>query len=216
MRCINLLIADPHPVVIQGLAMMLGAQHDFKIVGSCTDGVSCIESIRSLRPDVAILDLSMPGLAGLEILRIVNSEGLSTRVVFFIASAEESKLVMSAAGDACGVIVKDAAPEVLVMSLRKVADGQKVWLPPSSHQLSGKQSAVTANALTGLTDREQQIMRLVAEGLSNKEIGRRLNITDGTIKVHLHHIYQKLEISNRTELAALAIPEIRFLAPRSR
>jgi two-component system nitrate/nitrite response regulator NarL len=216
MRRINLLIADPYPVVIQGLAKVLGTQHDFKIVASCSDGVSCIEAIRSLRPDIAILDISMPGLTGLEILSIVNSEGFSTRVVFFTASAEDPKLVISAAVGAYGVILKDAAPEILVKSLRKVADGQRVWLLPSSDPVSRKQSAVTANALTALTDREHQIMRLASEGLSNKEIGRRLKISDGTIKVHLHHIYQKLEISNRTELAALAIPKIRSLAPGSR
>jgi len=111
-----------------------------------------------------------------------------------------------AAAGAYGVILKDTEPEILVQSLRLVADGQRLWpLPPSHLPLSREESAVTERALTMLTDRERQIMRLVSEGLSNKEIGRRLNITDGTIKVHLHHIFQKLEISNRTVLAALAI-----------
>jgi len=95
-------------------------------------------------------------------------------------------------------------PVVLVQSLRLIAQGKRLLRLPSSVG-SRDQSTLTESALTTLTDRERQIMRLVSEGLSNKEIGRRLNITDGTIKVHLHHIFTKLEISNRTVLAALAI-----------
>ena len=123
------------------------------------------------------------------------------------ASVEDSELVKSAAAGAYGVILKDAALEFLVKSLQQVADGQRLLPLPSSDQVSREQSAVTENALTVLTDREHQIMCLVSEGLSNKEISRRLNISDGTIKVHLHHIYEKLEISNRTALAALAISQ---------
>ena len=211
MRCINVLIADRYPVVVEGLRKVLGAQHNFKIVACCSDGISCVKAIRSLRPDIAILDISMPGLTGLEILSIVNSEGFSTRVVFFTASVEARELVMSAT--AYGIILKDATPEFLVKSLQQVADGQRLLPRPSSDRLSREQTAVTGNALTVLTDREHQIMCLVSGGLSNKEIGRRLNISDGTIKVHLHHIYQKLEISNRTELAALAISQTEISSP---
>jgi two-component system, NarL family, nitrate/nitrite response regulator NarL len=211
MRCINVLIADRCPVVVEGLRKVLRAQHNFKIVACCSDGISCVEAIRCLRPDIAILDISMPGLTGLEILSIVNSEGFSTRVVFFTATVEDRELVMSAT--AYGIILKDATPEFLVKSLQQVADGQRLLPRPSSDQLSREQIAVTGNALTMLTDREHQIMCLVSGGLSNKEIGRRLNISDGTIKVHLHHIYQKLEISNRTELAALAISQTEISSP---
>jgi two-component system nitrate/nitrite response regulator NarL len=213
MRCISVLIADRYPVVVQGLRKVLGTQHNFKIVACCSDGTSCIEAIRNLRPDIAILDISMPGLTGLEILSIVKSEGFCTRVVFFAASVEDCELVMSAAAGAYGVILKDAALEILVKSLQQVADGQRLLPLPSSDQASREQSAVTEDALTVLTDRENQIMRLVSEGLSNKEIGRRLKISDGTIKVHLHHIYQKLEISNRTVLAALAISQNEITGP---
>src|ERR1700688_3839711 len=137
MRCTSVVIADRHPVVLQGLTKLLGAQSGFNVVACCSDGTNCIEAIRSLVPDIAILDISMPGLTGLEILAIANSEDLSTRLVFFTASVVDPDLV--------------------------------------------------------------------SEGLSNKAIGRRLNIAGGTIKVHLHHIYQKLEINNRTVLAALAL-----------
>jgi two-component system nitrate/nitrite response regulator NarL len=206
MRCTRVVIADRHPVVLQGLTNVLRAESDFKVVACCSDGTDCIEAIRSLVPDIAILDISLPGLTGLEILTIANSESLSTRLVFFTASVEDSELVISAAAGAYGVILKDVALEILVQSLRQVADGQRLLpLPPSDQAVLRQQRNVAENVLSVLTDRERQIMRLVSEGLSNKEIGRRLNIVDGTIKVHLHNIFQKLEISNRTVLAALAI-----------
>jgi len=210
MRCTSVVIADHHPVVLQGLTNILGAASGFEVVASCSDGTDCIEAIRSLVPDIAIIDISMPGLTGLEILAIANSESLSTRLVFFTASVEDRELVISAAAGAYGVILKDVAPEILVQSLRQVADGQRLLPLPPSDQTALREQRNVANAenvLTVLTDRERQIMRLVSEGLSNKEIGRRLNIVDGTIKVHLHHIFQKLEISNRTVLAALAISQ---------
>src|SRR5216683_6770552 len=208
MRCTNVVIADRHPVVLHGLSNVLGAHRDFNIVACCSDGTSCIEALRNLAPDIVILDVSMPGVTWLEILSIVNSENLSTRLVFFTASDEDCELVMAAAVDGYSIIPKNVAPEALVQSLRQVAAGQRLLPLPSSEQaVSREQSAITENALTTLTDRERQIMRLVSEGLSNKEIGRRLNITDGTIKVHLHHIFQKLEISNRTVLAALVISQ---------
>ena len=206
MRCTRLVIADRHPVVLQGLTSILGAQNGFKVVACCSDGPNCIGAIRSLVPDIAILDISMPGLTGLEILTIANA----ARLVFFTASVRGRELVMSAAAGAYGVILKDVALEILVQSLRQVACGHRLLPLPSSDQAvprerEQKDVAIAENALTVLTDRERQIMALVSEGLSNKEIGRRLNIADGTIKVHLHHVYQKLEISNRTVLAALAI-----------
>jgi len=209
-RCTSMVIADRYPVVLQGLMKVLEAEDGFEVVASCGDGTSCIEAIRNLVPDIAILDISMPGLTGLEILTIANSESLSTRLVFFTASIDDRELVMSAAAGAYGIIPKDVELEILVRSLRQVADGQRLLPLPSPDQAGSRGQrniAVSDNALTVLTERERQIMRLVSEGLSNKEIGRRLNISDGTIKQHLHHIYQKLEISNRTVLAALAIAQ---------
>ena len=206
MRCTSVVIADHHPVVLQGLTNILGAASGFKVVACCSDGTDCIEAIRSLVPDIAILDISLPGLTGLEILTIANFESLPTRLVFFTASVEDRELIVSAAAGAYGVILKDVAVEILVQSLREIADGQRLLPLPTVPREQGN-VANRENVLTVLTERERQIMRLVSGGLSNKEIGRQLNITDGTIKQHLHHIYQKLEISNRTVLAALALSQ---------
>src|SRR5260370_15731701 len=122
MRCTSVVIADHNPVVLQGLTNILRAESGCKVVASCSNGTGCIQAIRSLAPDIAIIDISMPGLTGLEILAIANSESLSTRLVFFTASVEDRELVISAAAGAYGVILKDVAPEILVQSLRQVAD----------------------------------------------------------------------------------------------
>lgn len=207
MSCISLIVADSHPVVLRGLKSIFEAQDGFKVVACCTDGPHCIEAIRSLAPDVAILDITMSGLTGLETLAAANSEDLLTRLVFFAACIDERVLVTSAAAGAYGVIPKNVAPEILVESLRQVADGQKLLplaFPEEVVPLVPVSTEIAENALGVLTNRERQIMSLVCEGLSNKEIGRRLKIAHGTIKVHLHNIFQKLEISNRTLLAALA------------
>ncbi|OPY96565.1 two-component system response regulator [Bradyrhizobium sacchari] len=206
MRRTNVVIADRHPVVLQGLSNVLSTAEDFNIVASCSDTASCIQAIRNLAPDIAIVDPAMPELAALIVLSI-NSENRSTHLVFF-ASSEDCELVLDATPFACSIVLKDTEPEALVQSLRHIANGRSL-LPAMSagSMVPQEQSANSDKMMTALTDRERQIMRLVSEGLSNKEIGRRLTISVGTIKVHLHNIFQKLEISNRTVLAALAIAQ---------
>src|SRR5262245_5537172 len=208
MRCTRLAIADRHPVVLQGLMSILTPQHDFEIVASCSDGASCVEAIRNLAPDVVLLEESLPCVTGAEILAIINAERLSTRLVFFAGSIEHGDLAAAIAAGDCSVISRHASPEILVQCLKLVADGGSLVPRPSPGLVpAGREGnfAIAENGLAALTDREREIMRLVSEGLSNKAIARRLNISQGTIKVHLHHIYQKLEINNRTVLAALAI-----------
>jgi DNA-binding NarL/FixJ family response regulator len=187
----------------------LHAESEFKVVATCRDETTCIEAIRDLSPDLALLDISLPPVSGLQTLSAISSQHFRTRVVFLSALLESSAGATAVAGGAYAVIPRDATPQLLVRGLRKVASWQKLlpiasWDPEvrngykhSSPDAFGAFSAV-------LTERERQITHLVAEGLSNKEIGRRLNLSDGTIKVHLHRTYQKLAIHNRTVLAMLA------------
>ena len=186
-ECARVVIADPHPLILKGLAAVLEAESDFRIVAHCADGASCIKAIREVLPDIAIVDVSLP-----EILAVISSEGLPTRIVLFTALEGRERLFHALGVYA--VVPKDADPQRLLQTLRQVASGQKVLQQPGGD---------AEKAITALTDRERQILRLVSEGLSNKEIGRRLKITDGTIKVHLNHIFQKLAVGNRTALAAL-------------
>jgi DNA-binding NarL/FixJ family response regulator len=204
MRRASVVIADRYPVVVVGLSNLLGAEPDFQIVARCNDGGSCMAAIRNLKPDIAVMDLAIPGMSGLEVLATVSAENLPTRLVFFLTSAEDRDIAVLAPAGAYSIILKDQKPEILVQTLRTIAEGRRQSaLTGFEEAVDRVKSAITDLAV--LTERERQIMGLVSGGLSNKEIGRRLNVTDGTIKVHLHHIFQKLDISNRTSLAALAI-----------
>src|SRR5262249_33421920 len=210
MRRARLVIADQHPVVLQGLMSIFAAQRDFEIVAACSSGTGCIEAIRNLVPDVALLEGSLPDVTASEILAIANAENLPTRLVFFTSPVEHGDLAAAIADGTCSTISKDASPETLLQSLRLVTESLTLLAEPSPELAPSGKEASSANiesVLAVLTDREREIMRLVAEGLSNKEIGRQLNISGGTIKVHLHHIYRKLEIDNRTVLAALALSQ---------
>ena len=187
-ECARVVIADPYPVIRNGLAKVLEAEPDFRIVADCADSASCIKAIQEFLPDIAIVDVWLS-----EILAVVSSEGLPTRIVFF-TELEKPELRRFYPVGVHAVVGKDADPPRLLQTLRQVASGQAE---------SGQPGGDAKKAIRALSDRERQIMRLVSEGLSNKEIGRRLKITDGTIKVHLNHIFQKLVVGNRTALAAL-------------
>ncbi|TWC07535.1 two-component system nitrate/nitrite response regulator NarL [Bradyrhizobium macuxiense] len=137
---------------------------------------------------------------------MLDIETSAVRLVFLATSVEDRDLAMLAAAGVYGVMLHDEEPETLIQTLRQVADGQKMLPPaPGEEAISCTQTVMPEKYLAMLTERERQIMNLVSEGLSNKEIGRRLKVADGTIKVHLHHIFRKLEISNRTVLATLAV-----------
>jgi two-component system, NarL family, nitrate/nitrite response regulator NarL len=203
MHSIRVIVADRYPVVLQGLSSAIEAQRGFRIVARCGDGASCVEAIRIFRPDITVVGLSIPDVS--ELLAIVNSESLSTRVVFFNTSVEVPDLQVLIAAGAYAVVPQDVGLENLMRVLRQVASGSR---PSLFDQVVRQEPGPSVEkSVMALTDRERQIMRLVSEGLSNKEIGRRLNLTDGTIKVHLHHIFQKLEVGNRTALAALAMSQ---------
>ena len=206
-RCIRLVIADRQPIVLQGLKSVFVAQRDFEIVGSCSTGTSCLEAIRNLSPDVALLANTLPDLTISEILAIAKAENLSTRLVFFTESESDDDLTAAIAAGTYGTISKYANPDTMLRSLRlmtariSASPEQSQDLSPNGNKVDG---AKIEKTLGVLTHRERQIVQLVCDGLSNKEIARQLNVSRGTVKVHLHNIFQKLEISNRTVLATIA------------
>jgi RNA polymerase sigma factor (sigma-70 family) len=206
-RCIRLVIADRQPIVLQGLRSVLAAQDDFEIVASCNRGTSCFEAIRNLAPDVALVANTLPDLTVSEILAIAKAENLPTRLVFFAEPGDDDLTAAIAAG-ACSAISSYANPDTILRSLRLMTERTSARpkpcrdLSPNRKEVDG---AKIEKMLRVLTPREREIIRLVAEGLSNKEIARQLNVSPGTVKVHLHNIFQKLEISNRTVLATIAL-----------
>ncbi|WP_235886001.1 LuxR C-terminal-related transcriptional regulator [Bradyrhizobium niftali] len=203
----RLVIVDRQPIVLQGLKSILGAQQDFDVVASCRDGTSCLEAIRNLTPDVALIADALPDLTVTEILAIAKAENLATRLVFFTESESNHDLTAAIAAGACSAISKCVSPDTMLRLLRLLT---KRIVSPEHFDLSptGKEADAVGKIekrLELLTYRERQIVGLVSEGMSNKEIARRLNLSPGTVKVHLYNIFQKLEVTNRTVLATIVL-----------
>jgi two-component system nitrate/nitrite response regulator NarL len=208
MNAIQILIADDHPMVLRGLGEFLASVPDMKVVAACPDGAQALQAIRDLKPDIAILDLAMPVLTGLDVLAAIQEENLGTKIVFLTALAGTRDIMSAMAEGAYGLLMKDATPEEMLFSLREVAAGRK-HLPFEllRHGQDRKSKPIPTRML--LTNREWKVMELAARGLSNKEIARKLNMTEGTAKVHLHHIFQKTGVNNRTALANVALLRVK-------
>lgn len=203
----TILVADDHPVVLSGLTMLLRQAPGCEIVAACADGASALQRIEELEPTIACLDIEMPRLTGLDVLKMVRKLGLQTRIVILTASADEAELADAAACGAWAVLHKDSAADALVECVAAVAVGRRWVSSHESNHLTMNRAArgsPSHRETTVLTMREQEITRLVAEGLSNKEIARTARISEGTVKIHLYNIYQKLGVSNRTSLASYA------------
>ena len=208
MRSLSIIVADDHPVVLGGLVTLLSKDKSFKVVARCADGVEAIAAIRNLKPDLALLDMNMPSPNGLQILKAVVAENLATRVIFLAALLSDQEIVSAISAGAYGLILKEAAPETLITCLRAVAAGKK-WHPAKlvdgAIERSRESQAEIDRIEHLLTRREIEVMTRVADGLSNKDVGNELNISEGTVKMHLHSIYNKVGVSNRTSLANFAI-----------
>jgi len=203
----TLVLADDHPIVLDGLEQLFRLEAGLEVVARCRDGEETLQAVRSLAPDVLVLDVRMPGGDGLAVLHTLEEEGLPTRVVLLTAGLEDEQLLEAIRAGARGVVLKDMAPQLLVEAVRTVLGGGQ-WLEKG---LGGR--ALTrllqrerglAEAARHLTPRELEIVRMVASGLRNRAIAARLYITEGTVKVHLHNIYEKLGVDGRVELTLYA------------
>jgi DNA-binding NarL/FixJ family response regulator len=204
---IRLVIADDHPIVLRGLQELFAQHDDIAIVASCVSGGEAIEAVERDRPDVLLLDLKMSGVSGLDVLRRLRDLGLPCRPVVLTAAASDDEVAEALDLGAAGLVFKDSSPASVVESVRQVAKGQS-WIDRETLTralASGRRTRGTrATPETTLTPRELELIKLVAEGLRNKEIGSRLAITEGTVKIHLHNIYDKLGVDGRLELVLAA------------
>ncbi len=204
---IRLILADDHPIVLDGLVQLFRVEPDFEVLARCRDGEEALREVRAHRPDVLVLDVRMPRLDGLEVLRKVRQDELATRVVLLTAAVEEEQLVEALRLGVGGVVLKEMAPHLLIEAVREVHRGGS-WLDKGSvsrivtkllHQDEGRKEAAQL-----LTPRELEIVHMVARGLRNRAIAEQLLISEGTVKIHLHNIYQKLAVDGRLELAVYA------------
>ena len=207
-RPMSIVIADDHPIVLHGIVALIESQPDAKVVAICNDGPTALDAIRRLKPDVAVLDIAMPGLTGLDVLAAIEAEKLRTKAVLLTASAVGSQILTAITSGARAVLLKDTAPDDLIRCMREVVAG-RYWLPTDDIQLAVERETGrrcdARRTIELLTRRERQVMLLVAEGLSNKGVARRLSMSEGTVKIHLHNTYKKVGARNRTILTMLAV-----------
>jgi len=204
MSVINIIVADSHPVVVSGINEFLKSASDIRVVATYSDGVQALQAIRDLQPAVAVIALSLPKISGLDVLATVNREQLATRILFYAAQANPRDIIAAMAEGAYGFLGKDSQPHELLHSIREIAAGRKCLpfeLLAHAHQ-SRSPAPIPIEKL--LTQREWKVMQLAAQGLSNKEIGRRLGMSAGTAKIHLYHIFQKVGVKSRSALATIA------------
>ena len=207
MSPIRVVLADDHRVVLEGLEQLLGHEPEFDLVATCIDGQEALEAVRQHRTDLLVLDLRMPRLDGVGVLRAMRAEGLATRVVVLTAGIDEQEVVEAIRLGARGVVLKEMASRLLLEALRKVNAGEQ-WLEKRS-VAAALESLVrreqgTAELSQLLTPRELLMVRMLAKGLRNKEIGDQLHISEGTVKSHLHNIYRKLGVDGRLDLMRVA------------
>jgi two-component system nitrate/nitrite response regulator NarP len=201
----TVLIADDHPVVLSGIEAIL-RDTPYRVVGTATSGAEVLETLPALRPDILILDVRMPDHSGIDVLRTLRSRGDDRPVVLMTASLTDQLLMEALELGVQGIVLKEGAQHLLVRCLDDVAAGRK-WISRELLQqaLDVKMGGGTAaNGLKALTPRERAVAGLVAQGKRNREIAEELGISEGTVKIHLHRIYEKLGVGNRTELALRA------------
>ena len=199
---IRLVLADDHPIVLDGLARIFESEGDFVVAARAANGNDALAAVHLHHPDVLVLDLRMPGKDGLAVLRALRAEGLSTRVVILTA-ARESDVLEAVQMGVEGVVLKDMATALLVRAVREVHAGRR-WIEKgtATHALDALLNRKSTEHDIGklLTPRELEVARLTAEGHSNKVVAEKLSITEGTAKLHLHHVYEKLGVDGRMAL----------------
>lgn len=202
-----MIITDDHPLVLTGLYHLLREYPEFEVVDRCSSGTEALTAVRRHRPDILVLDLMMPGMDGLAVARELHGTGEMPYVVLLTAQLHEDQLIEALHLGIRGFILKEMATKLLVECLRRVHAGGQ-WLEKDSANRAMaklvKREAKGREIATLLTPREIEVVRMVAKGLTNKEIAAKLCIADGTVKIHLHNIYEKVKINRRAELVRFA------------
>jgi two-component system nitrate/nitrite response regulator NarL len=196
---VKILIADDHPMIRTAIEVLLRDTGQ-TIVGSATTGEEALRSLEELRPDLLLLDLQMPEGSGMDVLRAVRSDGLTLRVVLLTAGIEDPALMEAYALKVDGMVLKNSDPAYLIECLDAVGAGRS-WIDPELKDRIARLADRAPAERPALAPRERELIKCVSQGLRNREIAKQLGVTEGTVKVYLHNVFDKLGVKNRTELA---------------
>lgn len=208
---IRILIADDHPIVRDGLRRLLETEPDFQVVGQAADGREAVKLVRDVQPDILLLDLSMPRLPGLEVLRELSDSASPVRTILLAAAIEKEQIVEALQMGARGVVLKESATQLLFKGIRTVMAGQ-FWV--GREKVSDLVAALRGLVASGgekpdknfgLTRRELEIVATIVAGYTNRDIAQKFSLSEDTVKHHLTHIFDKLGVSSRLELAMFAV-----------
>jgi DNA-binding NarL/FixJ family response regulator len=215
---IRVLIADDQALVRDGFGMILDAQADMEVVGAVADGAHAVEQARALGPDVILMDIRMPGVDGIEATRRLCADAAAPRVLMLTTFDQDEYVYEAMKAGASGFLLKDVRREELVNAVRVVAGGDALLAPALTRRLiedfvrRPRPGGAPADALPGLTDREREVLRLIARGLSNAEIAAELVVSDATVKTHVARILSKLGLRDRIQAVVMAY-ETGFVQP---
>jgi DNA-binding NarL/FixJ family response regulator len=202
---ISVLIADDHPVVRQGLGVLLSVQDDIDVVGEAADGRQAVAMTAELDPDVILLDLKLPVLDGIAVLRELREAGARTRALVLTSASDRDLVPLAVHAGAAGFLYKDIDPDALVRALRSVHDGHTLLAPEAAGSLLRPGGPAAVRGIGALTVREREVLAQLADGRSNREIARRLQLSEKTVKTHVSSVLAKLGVADRTQAALLAV-----------
>ena len=205
----RILLVDDHPMMRRGIRQMLELEEDFLIVGEANHGEEALTLIEPLQPDLILLDNNMPQLNGIETLRRLRAMDYTGKVLLFTVSDAEDDIRDALRLDADGYLLKDMEPELLIQYIRDALDGNLVVSPGLTRVMAQALRSPPRQAVVELTERERQVLKTIAAGFSNKVIGHKLGITEGTVKVHVKNLLHKLGLRSRVEAAVWAMEHLR-------
>ena len=207
MEVIKIVIVDDHPVVREGIGAMLKREPDFKIVGEASNGAEAIEKARELSPDVMLMDLRMPEVDGVEAITRIKAEKPDIKFIILTTYSDDEYIFRGIAAGARAYLLKDAPRDELFKAIRAVSRGESLIQPVVASRLLDKLAELSKKspAVDTLSDREVEVLNLMAKGVSNKNIADQLSITQSTVKTHITSIFQKLDVTTRTEAVTTAL-----------
>ncbi len=206
-ECIRVLIADDHTIVRKGLRALLSTKADIAVIGEAGDGLAAVEQAEALRPDIVLMDITMPGIDGVEATRRILAHEPQARILVLTSFSTDDKVFPALKAGAQGYLLKDSEPEDLVSAIRRIHHGESSLHPAVASRVLQQLAHPSAPAHSTLTEREIEVTRLIARGLKNRAIAGQLSVSETTVRAHVSNILAKLHLATRTELTLYALRE---------